>query len=272
MAEFPALPLFTDAILGDTQHLSQAEFGAYMLMLIVAWRSPSCSLPNDDQYLARITRSTRNWHQIKPAVMSFWKLGEDNQLRQKRLSYEHLAARELRAQRSEAGKSSAQKRKERLSTVVQAVLQRGSYENSTPYPNPNSSTIQEKDANASSSVARAPAPDDLIEAVTIWNQMAARNGLAQVQKLTDQRKTKLRARLNDCGGIEGWAVACSKVDGNAFLTGQIGDWKADFDFMLQQKSFTKLMEGGYDRNKSRKTDGATGFAALLAEDWSPAEN
>ena len=53
MAEFPALPLFTDALLGDTTHLDATEFGAYLLMLIVAWRSPDCALPDDDRYLAR---------------------------------------------------------------------------------------------------------------------------------------------------------------------------------------------------------------------------
>lgn len=72
-------------------------------MLIVAWRTPTCSLPNDDKYLARITRSDRNWGRIKPAVMSFWTIGEDGQLRQKRLSYEHLVAAEKNAQKSEAG-------------------------------------------------------------------------------------------------------------------------------------------------------------------------
>jgi hypothetical protein len=43
MAEFPALPLWTDAYLGDTRHLSQSEHGAYLLLLITAWRTPNCS-------------------------------------------------------------------------------------------------------------------------------------------------------------------------------------------------------------------------------------
>jgi hypothetical protein len=44
LAEFPALPLFTDAILADTAHLSHEEFGAYMRILILMWRTPECRI------------------------------------------------------------------------------------------------------------------------------------------------------------------------------------------------------------------------------------
>lgn len=94
MAQFPALPLWTDALLGDTQHLSMGEFGAYILTLIVAWRDPDCSLPNDDLILARITRAGRHWARVKQNVLGFWTLGADNRLRQKRLSAERLKVQE----------------------------------------------------------------------------------------------------------------------------------------------------------------------------------
>lgn len=86
MAQFPALPIWTDALLGDTQHLTTAEFGAYFLMIIVAWRTADCALPNDEKYLARITRSMGNWPRLRPAVMEFWRLGADGKWRQKKLT------------------------------------------------------------------------------------------------------------------------------------------------------------------------------------------
>lgn len=99
-------------------------------------------------------------------------------------------------------------------------------------------------------------PDPVTEAVEAWNLLAHDIGLPKVQKLTDARRTKLRARLKDCGGIEGWHVALGKVRGSPFLRGDNGRWAADFDFLLQDKSFTKLMEGAYDdrRQPAHDTD------------------
>ena len=159
MADYPALPIFTDALLGDTQHLTQAEFGAYLLMLIVAWRAQDCSLPNDPRYLARITRSIRNWSAISSAVMPFWKLGEDNQLRQKRLSKERAFVTNAIEQRRQAGINSAKLKAPSLAqleapslaqlrpvstlnhnettpTSVAAPCQRDGNENEAPTPTP----------------------------------------------------------------------------------------------------------------------------------------
>lgn len=58
MAEFPALPVFTDALLADTEHLSDEEFGLYMRILILMWRTPRCRIPNDEKWLKkRLDRS-----------------------------------------------------------------------------------------------------------------------------------------------------------------------------------------------------------------------
>ena len=55
------------------------------------------------------------------------------------------------------------------------------------------------------------------------------------------------------GGIDGWHIALQKLSESNFLTGQNDNgWKADFDFILQEKSFTKLMEGSYDNRKGKE--------------------
>lgn len=134
MAENPMLPLWTDALLGDTQHLSTAEFGAYMLMLVVAWRSPDCALPNDDKYLARITRTGgASWRQIKKEVMKFWHLEEDGKWHQKRLKKESARVQDLRDQRRAAGKASALKKQRSDSTSVARPLQRSLNERSNTH-------------------------------------------------------------------------------------------------------------------------------------------
>ena len=86
--------------------------------------------------------------------------------------------------------------------------------------------------------------------------MAEKAGLSKVQRLTTPRYRSLAARIAEIGGIENWPMVLGKVSGNAFLTGSNKTgWRADFDFVLQQKSFTKLMEGGYDgSNRPAQSD------------------
>lgn len=88
MSEFPSLPLFTDAFIADTGHLNATETGAYLMLLMMAWRSPGCRLPDDDQKLARWARvDPRAWARIKRSVMEFWTL-VDGYWTQKRLVLE----------------------------------------------------------------------------------------------------------------------------------------------------------------------------------------
>lgn len=94
MATFPCLPLWTDAYLADTKHLTTEEHGAYFLLLIQAWRSPGCSLPDDDALLARHAgMSISRWAAKKPTVMAFWKLDRRRKVWvQKRLGKEREKA------------------------------------------------------------------------------------------------------------------------------------------------------------------------------------
>ena len=71
MAEFPSMPLWTDAFIADTTHLNSAETGAYMMLLICMWRSGGY-IPNEDKKLSRFARCTpAQWKRIKPIIMEF---------------------------------------------------------------------------------------------------------------------------------------------------------------------------------------------------------
>lgn len=98
MAELPCMPFWTDAYLADTQHLTTEEHGAYLLLLIQAWRSHDCSLADDDAMLARQAGVTvAKWKSIKSIVMAFWKLDKRRKCWvQKRLKKEHEKATEKR--------------------------------------------------------------------------------------------------------------------------------------------------------------------------------
>lgn len=77
MAQYPALPLWTDAYLADTTHLTAIEHGVYLLLLITMWRAGG-TLPNDDKTLARYGRVTMGqWLRIKPNLMPFFRISSD---------------------------------------------------------------------------------------------------------------------------------------------------------------------------------------------------
>ncbi len=86
MAEFPALPFFTDAYLADTRHLTTEEHGVYLLLLMCAWRTRGCALRDEDRMLARIAGvSSGKWRKLRPAMLEFFTV-EAGYWRQKKLS------------------------------------------------------------------------------------------------------------------------------------------------------------------------------------------
>ena len=77
MAQFPALPLWTDAYLADTGHLTTLEHGAYLMLLMSMWRAGG-ELPNDDRKLARFAKlTTPQWQRIKDTIMEFMTVSSD---------------------------------------------------------------------------------------------------------------------------------------------------------------------------------------------------
>jgi len=87
VAEFPALPLFTDAYLADTRHLTTEEHGAYLLLLMCAWRTRGCALKDDDLLLSRIAGvSKARWRRLRPSLSDFF-LVHNGQWQQKKLSH-----------------------------------------------------------------------------------------------------------------------------------------------------------------------------------------
>lgn len=98
--------------------------------------------------------------------------------------------------------------------------------------------------------SRFPSVADERLALDAYNDLAKRIGLAEAKTLTTQRRAKLRQRLIGVGSLEAWRAAIANVGRSKFLRGETGKgWRADFDFILQEKSFVKLLEGGYADDK-----------------------
>jgi uncharacterized protein YdaU (DUF1376 family) len=106
MSRAGAIPYFGDAYMADTRHLTLEEHGAYHLLMLIAWRSPNCALPDDDKRLAQMLGITgKKWASLRPSVMAFWTLTE-NGWEQRRLTKERRWVEE----KSRKNKSAAEAR------------------------------------------------------------------------------------------------------------------------------------------------------------------
>lgn len=96
MAEFPSLPIFTDSLLADTAHLSHEEFGAYMRLLIMIWRSPECRIPVADAWLMRkLQADDKQFNELFRPLLSEYLQSDGGWYTQKRLSKEFDRARRI---------------------------------------------------------------------------------------------------------------------------------------------------------------------------------
>ena len=112
----PWMPLYVADYLADTGHLSAAEHGAYLLLIMHYWSNGG--LPNDDKKLARIARmSDKEWRSARDTVADFFGEG----WRHERIESELSAANASYERRALAGRKGAMPRQAQSNAV--AMLQ-----------------------------------------------------------------------------------------------------------------------------------------------------
>jgi hypothetical protein len=86
--------------------------------------------------------------------------------------------------------------------------------------------------------------------LSVWNEN--RGDLPSVVRLTEVRKTHIRARWKQYPDINLWIDAVKRIAASDFCVGKNSQgWSATFDFMLQESKFAKILEGVYD-NRGKK--------------------
>lgn len=94
MADFPALPLWTDAYLADTTDLTAEQHGVYLILLMLAWRRSDCALPDDMPWLRTTLKRLVGLHGnafnaiVQPLLDRFFSRGASGEFIQKRLRKE----------------------------------------------------------------------------------------------------------------------------------------------------------------------------------------
>lgn len=151
------MPVFIGDYLADTTHLTTQQHGAYMLMLMTAWKMEG-KLPNDDEQLAAICRMNQeDWQKSKRLLLAFFSVS-DGFITQKRLLDEFNKSQRNRNSKSENGKLGGRPKKQKESEEKPNGKATGKLDE-TPSPSPSPSHIKPKKTFTS---------DDLAVAEFIW--------------------------------------------------------------------------------------------------------
>lgn len=107
MSAPPYMQFYIADYLGDTQHLSTEQHGAYLLLLMAMWRAGG-SLPSDPKMLARIVRMTpAKWGRASEVVLDLFEVSE-TAISHGRLTLELEKANKKSIVRSACGKQGAE--------------------------------------------------------------------------------------------------------------------------------------------------------------------
>jgi len=278
MAELPFIPIYVDAYWADTWELTPEEHGYYLNLLFLCWRQPEGKIPHNHDFISNffhrqlgITRRTYN-AKVIPLLHKFGEVN-DGFWTQKRLYAEHeKRLKRTRRTAETPAKNPFKPPPKPLDNNDLAISERAEKakksrcipETRYQIPERNPPLVPPGGDGDPSMLLPELLPDDpkttLSDAVELWNATATDLGLPVVQKLSEGRKRKLTRRLQDCGGLEGWRMAMEKVRSIPGLHRGKG-WKASFDFLMQEQSFIRLMEGSYDNWTERKDKSSEWAAA-----------
>jgi len=103
------IPLFPDAYLRDNYRLSLEQHGLFLILMMEAWNSEDCTLPDNDRALADIAGLTiAKFRTVSPQVLEKW-TRDGGRIFQKRLVKEWHWVRE----KSKKARSAVAQRKDR---------------------------------------------------------------------------------------------------------------------------------------------------------------
>lgn len=258
------MPLYIADYLKDTVHLSAAEHGAYMLLIMRYWQDGG--LPQDEKMIARFSRlSHEEWTESRDVLASLF----GPEWSHPRIDEELAKASAIIDKRRLAAEKMHSKRTAKKDACASACAEQKHCDGNdtrVPYLSPTPREEEHYEANASSSGK----PDLAAEMVEIYHEVGA-GVWPKVQKFTPDRRAAALRTLKKCpDGIEGWRGALIRARASPHLTGSNDrGWTADFDFLTKPKPFTRLIEGCYDarhgnyQRQSRPASGADNALAAL---------
>jgi uncharacterized protein YdaU (DUF1376 family) len=208
------MPLYIGDYMADTMHLSGAEHGAYLLLLMHSWRTGP--LRDDARTLATIARTEpAAWKRMAPTILAFFDR-TDAGLVNPRLEREREKAAQNTDQRSAAGKAGAAKRWRKdggedgeggqqpppqdgggnggsNAAAMRSPMANGMrslWQNDGPSPSPSEKSSESKNSRAVSAVASPAASPPPDARMALWTE-----GLDRLRRLTGKPDKAARAML-----------------------------------------------------------------------------
>lgn len=200
------VPLYIADYLKDTRHLSTAEHGAYILLLMNAWTSGG-ALPLDERRLARIAGMDRDeWAESRDVLLGFFIEAPDG-FHHKRVDEELAKADANLEQKRAAGRASAAKRALQrdendrstdVATGYPTKVQREPQRKGNPSPSPSSSSLRSEEDDVGGDTrasARDPDPPLPINLITLTEEVCRAAGIRHADPGPIMRHQKL---------VQGW--------------------------------------------------------------------
>lgn len=112
---------------------------------------------------------------------------------------------------------------------------------------------EEEKENASHEAA--PHPQEIVD---LFNSICV--SFPSVRSLSEARKKAIKARLN-VYTVEQFKTMFEMAEASPFLKGQNSrNWQANFDWLIKDGNFAKVLDGNYSDKKTGATYGANGIA------------
>lgn len=242
----------TSAYIADTGHLSLAQHGAYVLILMTMWRCGGW-IAADEKHLARICRITvKQWRKVAPDIIALL-IEKDGQLTQKRVLKEYARFKSTSPNGRLGGIAKSLKTKNptskppgfrQPSATTAAVNALSSLESSKKIPDSDQKVKEVKKARNSRGTTL---PDD-------WAPSASDLGYGTRIGLSKQHV------LDMAEDMRLWA----KGNANRAI-GRKADWTATFQGWMRRQA-PKIINGGGNDGTGRKQSqsrGGGGYARII---------
>jgi uncharacterized protein YdaU (DUF1376 family) len=237
-----------------TARLSDTQSMAYLRLLWMYYDSEKPLKPDTKVLAFQIGATVEETELL---LESFFWLAE-NGWHHTRCDQEIAEYRSFLDKKSNAGKASAERRKNIRSTGVEQVLDSSATgEQLTTNQQPLTNN-QSKVANATPDLGKPKSvpPAPIQEIVEMYNTILPE--LPQTIVVNDSRKRAIAARwrevvtadkLDRQGGLDFFRWYFEMVKTSKFLTGKSKDWKADMDFLFNPSKFPRVIEGTYHKDQ-----------------------